>query len=96
MYARTAAHLQITAISALRHVQDRTIQLRVSPPLRAMTTTPPPEFRAPMPPPARIPVPTSLDLAMVGNCQYSALIDRQGCVVWMCLPRFDGDPVFCS
>ncbi len=36
----------------------------------------------------------SLNLGMVGNCAYSALIDAQGCVVWCCLPRFDGDPVF--
>jgi GH15 family glucan-1,4-alpha-glucosidase len=38
--------------------------------------------------------PDHLDLAPVGNCQVSALIDRQGRVVWMCLPRPDGDPVF--
>ncbi len=31
---------------------------------------------------------------MVGNCSFSALIDPQGRVVWSCLPRFDGDPVF--
>lgn len=31
---------------------------------------------------------------MVGNCAYSALVDRQSRVVWCCLPRFDGDPVF--
>ncbi|ADZ69184.1 glycoside hydrolase family 15 protein [Polymorphum gilvum] len=36
----------------------------------------------------------SLDLAMVGNCSFAALIDRMGTVVWCCLPRFDGDPVF--
>lgn len=35
-----------------------------------------------------------LDLAVVGNCEVSAMIDRQGRVVWMCLPRPDGDPVF--
>jgi GH15 family glucan-1,4-alpha-glucosidase len=35
-----------------------------------------------------------LDLAVVGNCEVSALIDSQGRVVWMCLPRPDGDPVF--
>jgi GH15 family glucan-1,4-alpha-glucosidase len=35
-----------------------------------------------------------LDLAVVGNCEVSALIDRQGRLVWMCLPRPDGDPVF--
>jgi GH15 family glucan-1,4-alpha-glucosidase len=39
---------------------------------------------------------SSLDLAVIGNCSYSALIDRQARIVWSCLPRFDGDPVFCS
>ena len=37
-----------------------------------------------------------LDLAVVGNCEVSALIDAQGRVVWMCLPRPDADPVFCA
>ena len=37
-----------------------------------------------------------LDLAVVGNCQIAALIDRRGSLVWGCFPRFDGDPVFCS
>ncbi|AQR63021.1 glucoamylase [Brevundimonas sp. LM2] len=36
----------------------------------------------------------SLDLAPIGNCAISALIDRQGCFVWACAPRVDGDPVF--
>ncbi len=36
----------------------------------------------------------SLDLAVVGNCQVAALIDSMARVVWMCLPRPDGDPVF--
>jgi len=35
-----------------------------------------------------------LDLAVVGNCEIAALIDAQGRVVWSCLPRPDGDPVF--
>src|SRR3972149_854372 len=39
---------------------------------------------------------SSLDLALIGNCQIGALIDPQGELVWCCLPRFDGDPVFCS
>jgi len=37
-----------------------------------------------------------LDLAVIGNCQIAALIDRMGSVVWGCFPRFDGDPAFCS
>ncbi len=38
----------------------------------------------------------TLDLGMVGNCAFGALIDRNAEVVWACLPRFDGDPVFNS
>ncbi|MCJ0764667.1 glycoside hydrolase family 15 protein [Variovorax terrae] len=40
------------------------------------------------------PLAASLNLGLVGNCAYSALIDARGRVVWCCLPRFDGDPVF--
>jgi GH15 family glucan-1,4-alpha-glucosidase len=36
----------------------------------------------------------SLALGMIGNCTISALVDQQATVVWCCLPRFDGDPVF--
>ena len=38
----------------------------------------------------------SLNLAVVGNSNIAALIDQRGSVVWCCVPRFDGDPVFCS
>jgi len=38
----------------------------------------------------------SLDLAAIGNCAIAALIDREGRIVWWCMPRLDGDPVFCS
>lgn len=38
--------------------------------------------------------PGSLDCGVVGNCAFSAMIDRMGRMVWCCLPRFDGDPVF--
>jgi len=38
----------------------------------------------------------SLELALIGNCQVGALIDPQAEIVWYCLPRFDGDPAFCS
>ncbi|MGI9421166.1 MAG: glycoside hydrolase family 15 protein [Geminicoccaceae bacterium] len=37
---------------------------------------------------------SALDLGIVGNCTISALIDKQGDIVWSCFPRFDGDPVF--
>lgn len=33
-------------------------------------------------------------LALIGNCQYSALVSSTGDVVWCCLPRFDSEPVF--
>ncbi|OYY62861.1 MAG: glucoamylase [Burkholderiales bacterium 28-67-8] len=36
----------------------------------------------------------SLDLALIGNCAVSALIDRRARIVWCCLPRFDSAPVF--
>jgi GH15 family glucan-1,4-alpha-glucosidase len=36
------------------------------------------------------------DLGLIGNCQFSALIDNQGGVVWSCIPRFDSEPVFAS
>ncbi len=34
------------------------------------------------------------DLGLIGNCQFSALVERTGDVVWCCLPRFDSDPMF--
>ncbi len=37
-----------------------------------------------------------LELWPIGNCQVSALIDRRGAFAWGCVPRVDGDPVFCS
>ena len=39
---------------------------------------------------------SDLNLAVIGNCAHAALIDRRARIVWGCLPRFDGDPVFCS
>ena len=38
----------------------------------------------------------SLDVAVIGNGNIAALIDRGGAIVWMCWPRLDGDPVFCA
>jgi GH15 family glucan-1,4-alpha-glucosidase len=35
-----------------------------------------------------------LDLAPIGNCSVSSLIDRQGRHIWCCAPRVDSDPVF--
>jgi GH15 family glucan-1,4-alpha-glucosidase len=39
---------------------------------------------------------SNLDLGLIGNCNIGALIDDKGEIVWACLPRPDGDPVFCS
>jgi GH15 family glucan-1,4-alpha-glucosidase len=37
-----------------------------------------------------------LDLAVIGNSEVAALVDGDGTIVWGCLPRLDGDPVFCA
>ena len=37
-----------------------------------------------------------LELWPIGNCQVSGLVDRTGALVWGCVPRVDGDPVFCA
>ncbi|HRP10798.1 MAG TPA: glycoside hydrolase family 15 protein [Terricaulis sp.] len=37
---------------------------------------------------------SDLDLAPIGNCAVSALIDRNGRIAWACVPRVDSDPVF--
>ncbi|MEE9250145.1 MAG: glycoside hydrolase family 15 protein [Alphaproteobacteria bacterium] len=39
---------------------------------------------------------SNLDLAVIGNCSFGSLVDKRGRVVWSCMPRFDGDPVFCA
>ena len=38
----------------------------------------------------------SLELWPIGNCQINALIDARAGLVWGCVPRVDGDPVFCA
>lgn len=38
----------------------------------------------------------NLELWPIGNCQVSGLIDDTGALVWGCVPRVDGDPVFSS
>ncbi|HEX7888859.1 MAG TPA: glycoside hydrolase family 15 protein [Ramlibacter sp.] len=43
---------------------------------------------------AKLVTPNTLQVGMIGNCAYSALVDQQARIVWCCLPRFDGDPVF--
>lgn len=36
----------------------------------------------------------TLDLGLIGNCCVAALVNRHAEIVWYCLPRFDGDPIF--
>ncbi|HLA71522.1 MAG TPA: glycoside hydrolase family 15 protein [Steroidobacteraceae bacterium] len=35
-----------------------------------------------------------MNYGVIGNCQVAALIDEQARMIWACLPRPDGDPVF--
>jgi len=35
-----------------------------------------------------------MSLGLIGNCAIAGLVDENGRMVWLCLPRFDGDPVF--
>jgi GH15 family glucan-1,4-alpha-glucosidase len=39
---------------------------------------------------------TGLNLGIIGNSTWCALIDERASVVWACVPSFDGDPVFCK
>ena len=39
---------------------------------------------------------SSMELWPIGNCHVSALVDDRGTFTWACVPRVDGDPVFCS
>jgi GH15 family glucan-1,4-alpha-glucosidase len=40
--------------------------------------------------------PVSLELGVIGNCNVAALVDRAGKISWMCYPRLDANPMFCS
>jgi GH15 family glucan-1,4-alpha-glucosidase len=37
-----------------------------------------------------------LDLGLIGNGSFGALVDDRARIVWGCLPAFDGDPAFCA
>ncbi|HEY9568047.1 MAG TPA: glycoside hydrolase family 15 protein [Thalassobaculum sp.] len=37
---------------------------------------------------------STLDLGLIGNCCYGALVDPFARILWCCLPRFDAEPVF--
>jgi hypothetical protein len=38
----------------------------------------------------------NLNLGLIGNGGFGALVDAMGRVVWACVPTFDGDPSFCA
>jgi GH15 family glucan-1,4-alpha-glucosidase len=38
--------------------------------------------------------PVDLNLGIIGNCSFNALLDRFGRVLWSCMPRPDSEPVF--
>jgi GH15 family glucan-1,4-alpha-glucosidase len=40
--------------------------------------------------------PAIRDLGLLGDTRTAALVDDRGRVVWLCLPHFDGEPVFAS
>lgn len=37
---------------------------------------------------------SNLELGIIGNGTVAALVDDMGALVWLCLPRLDGEPVF--
>ncbi len=39
---------------------------------------------------------TTLNLSVIGNCTFGALMDERARILWSCMPRFDSDPVFSS
>ena len=42
------------------------------------------------------PAASDLNLGVVGNGSFGALVDRDARIVWACMPAFDGDPAFCA
>ncbi|MGW3922515.1 trehalase-like domain-containing protein, partial [Streptomyces sp. NPDC005093] len=36
------------------------------------------------------------DLGLIGDGATAALVGLDGSISWMCLPRFDAEPLFCS
>src|SRR5262249_45412734 len=56
-------------------------------PRLARTNFPPRRLRSVM-------IDHGLDLAVIGNGRTAALVDPTASLVWVCYPRFDGDPIF--
>ncbi|MFT3927366.1 MAG: glycoside hydrolase family 15 protein [Myxococcales bacterium] len=36
------------------------------------------------------------NIGVIGNCQFAALVERSGSIVFCCMPRFDSEPIFGS
>jgi alpha,alpha-trehalase len=36
------------------------------------------------------------DMGLIGDGTTSALVSLDGSVLWLCLPRFDSEPLFCG
>ncbi|MDM0043218.1 glycoside hydrolase family 15 protein [Variovorax dokdonensis] len=71
-------------------MNDRAAALSAAPPGPAQDAAGPSTQRNHFPPSAE----PSLAVGVIGNCAFSAVVDARARVVWCCLPRFDGDPVF--